>query len=257
MVKRAMRRFRRKMAPRRRRGIRKNRIMKVSKYSPVKVSAIGGFPKEYYCHLRISSPGSFVVSSADASVIYAGVPLNYPGASAAICSDIQGWDQLTSMYDEYVVTASAVNFMLYNNDATGNNMPLKCVLLPIDKDTNSIQAGNLNQTAFLSLSEAPNARTKYLNVPNQSNSLMTRFKNYISVRKLSGHKPTAENSDLSAYTGSTNSINAYSKPIDQYLWFLAIGSIDGTTGVEPSKVLATVVIDYYIKFYSYIGIQNT
>lgn len=236
--------------------------LRKSKFAPVMCQAIGGFPKEYYCKLRhvyilelqtSNDPDGLMICSDQ-------FPLNYPGDTQTIARAIQNWQTFADQYDEYVILGSKCEVQVFNQLDDPNNpnnggygVPFRLMIVPVDGDQSILANMSLNQ--YVDVEESQNVKKVMVNQAGQPNSLKTLY-NRMSVKHLSGHKAVAENSDLTAYTGSTSTSTVYSTPIDRYNWLVAACPVDNSTVPNTQFLKGRVTITYNVKFFSHTSFNE-
>ncbi len=204
---------------------------------------VGGFPDSYGCRLRYSASAGSAGTGSSVNAI-ATYYLNAPGS---LSHTPKGWDVLKEVYDEYFVKSVSYRVTATNTSTTN---PLKMYIVPINSDYTATLTSSIND-----LAETDGIYTRQLGVAAGGHDVAIANIPYTSVAALAGlNKEVAqENDDFTAYTGSPNSVNSYSVPINLYQLAIAWSSMSGTN-IALNSIVFSVEIDMDVVFYSKLPI---
>jgi hypothetical protein len=197
---------------------------------------IGGFPSVYRWRYSASQTGqAFPISANPSSGFSQG--FNYPTNVTQL-----GWSNLTDIYNSYVVTGSFLRVMVVNKSATSayriTTCPINASLLAaLPTVTDDVFVNN------------PFSSSKVVATAGSSPNLVN-LESGFPVHKIAGlSKPVDQFADsYSGFTGSANSVSIFTRPNDDYYWYISCQSMDGTT-IPATTIYCSLIHIYDVVFF--------
>jgi hypothetical protein len=190
---------------------RKNRFVK-NRVTSVRLRDFGGMPDIIKVTLKTSI--GFVGLGVSTAVANGKSYFLNQGTTG-----ILGWPTFSGVYDSYMVHAARIKVFFSNTSTT---IPVRCLIFPYDTDLLT----SLPLTEDDTFVEAKYAKTAVVSNSGGGRDSVS-VSNSVSVSELVGFQASAQQVNLTGYTGSANSISVYTAPLDQWKWYVSVQSMTG------------------------------
>jgi hypothetical protein len=193
--------------------------------------------------LRYSAAGG-LLGAGTSTTLTTSYYLNSPGS---LTHYPKGFNILKLVYDEYLVTEYSYRITATNLSAS---MPLKMYIVPVSSEYVAVLSSNLNV-----LAETDGVITRQLG--NSGGGHDVAVVNYplskISALAGLGKAIDTSNEDFIGYTGSSNSLNSYTAPINSFQVIIGFQSMNGSN-IALNSITISVEIDMNITFLTKLAV---
>lgn len=220
------RRFKKKTFRKRRKTFRRRRKSSLNILTNRTVSA---FPDRYATKLKYAKFENIASGVSGTS----GISISLNGITDILGGGEQplGFDELTPIYERYVVTAASISLRLINNDDDG----LLVALIPATSNT---LFGGLENAVSQPYS-------KQVMLGNALAKSQGTLKHYMMVKALTGKKPFSEED----YVGT-----AVANPIKEVFWMMFWQNMLGNFNFDISVVMEVI---YYVSWFQRSSLANS
>jgi hypothetical protein len=198
------------------------------------INELGGFPGMY--HWRYGASGTnavFAISANPSSMFNFG--LNFPTNVLGY-----GFPTLSLVYDTYFIKKSTIHTTIFNKSTTES---YRYTIAPYNFDESAAYPTTVDDQW------ANNPFSVSTVVANSGSENVKQLNNSTTIPRLAGlPKIDQANDSYSGYIGGSNSLNTFSKPLEQYRWNVSVQSLDGSSIPAATLYMAWNII-YDIVFF--------